>query len=51
MLPAAQVVWCDLGEALPVPADDAWTWLHRVLAANSLAGPAVQRGPTRAGAR
>jgi hypothetical protein len=45
------VVWCDLGQALLVPADDAWTWLHRVLAATALAPPAAQRGPTRAGAR
>lgn len=49
--PGAQVVWCDLGQALRVPADDAWTWLHRVLAASPLAAPAVQQGPTRTGAR
>jgi anti-sigma regulatory factor (Ser/Thr protein kinase) len=35
-LPGTQVVWCDLGQALPVPADDAWAWLHRVLAVRSL---------------
>ena len=32
-LPGAQVVWCDLGQPLRVPAADAWAWLHRVLAA------------------
>jgi anti-sigma regulatory factor (Ser/Thr protein kinase) len=50
-LPDAQVVWCDLGRTLPVPADDAWTWLHRVLTATSLAPPAARRGSARAGAR
>jgi hypothetical protein len=30
-LPGAQVVWCDLGEPLPVPGPDAWAWLDPVL--------------------
>jgi hypothetical protein len=30
-LPGAQVVWCDLGEPLRVPASDAWAWLPPVL--------------------
>jgi anti-sigma regulatory factor (Ser/Thr protein kinase) len=53
-LPAAQVVWCDLGQPLRVPAADGWAWLHRVLAVRPLtAGPAYQlpASPAPAGVR
>jgi hypothetical protein len=36
----AQVVWCDIGEPLRVPASDAWAWLRRVLSVDSLSAPA-----------
>ena len=35
-LPGAQVVWCDFGQPLRAPANDAWAWLRRVLSISPL---------------
>lgn len=38
-LPGAQVVWCDLGAPLRIPASDAWAWLRPVLSTCPLSPP------------
>jgi anti-sigma regulatory factor (Ser/Thr protein kinase) len=35
-LAGSQAVWCDFGQPLRAAANDAWAWLHPVLAACSL---------------
>ena len=35
----SQVVWCDFGQPLRVPASDAWAWLHLVLRVCDLSVP------------
>ena len=40
-LAGAQVVWCDFGQPLRVPASDAWAWLRPVLSVSILSAPAA----------
>ena len=37
----SQVVWCDFGQPLRVPASDAWAWLRPVLSVSILSAPAA----------
>ena len=37
----SQVVWCDFGQPLRVPASDAWAWLRPVLSGSILSAPAA----------
>jgi Histidine kinase-like ATPase domain len=37
----SQVVWCDFGQPLRVPAGDAWAWLRTVLSISILSAPAA----------
>jgi len=37
----SQVVWCDFGQSLRVPASDAWAWLRPVLSTSIFSAPAA----------